>query len=173
VTLTFDHLLRVSACRATAVNNMSTESGSDSSSLFPFGAWTHRHTQSQTQLITLPTTRLPPTLVITVSQNGDCEVSVWGGKTDSPWKVSCWTFSPYLVRLGLQFGVRSVGLGLGGGMFRRGTVQRGKLSISHVLVLAVDLASGVLPARCCLSVHSSPQQNHRRRRRLQKRHSAR
>jgi len=65
--LTFDLWpfdLKINACRATDMYCMSTKFGVDSSSRLPFTAWTHRHTQSQTSLITLPTSRLLPAWVI-------------------------------------------------------------------------------------------------------------
>jgi len=46
VTLTFDH--RVNVCRGTAMRSMSTKFSVDSSSIFPFRAWTHRQTHKQT-----------------------------------------------------------------------------------------------------------------------------
>jgi len=50
VTLTFD--LRVNARRATAIEYMRTKFGVDSSSRFPFRAWTNRQNHMQTYTVT-------------------------------------------------------------------------------------------------------------------------
>jgi len=47
--LTFTSDLRTDACRAPAMNHISTNFGADSSSHFPFRAWTHTETQTKSQ----------------------------------------------------------------------------------------------------------------------------